>query len=425
MVVDSIRSLKSNSTPGPDFLPSLLFKQFPYHFAIPLKKIFHKSYITGVIPMQWKIAHVVPIFKNKGKRSDPANYRPISLTCTSCKLFERIMKNYMMKFALANNLISEHQHGFVSRKSTQTHLLESGNFWTYWLGEKEAVDVLYLDISKAFDTVSHDKLLYKLYKLGFRGCTHKWIESFLIERSQNVKINNTLSSSCKVKSGVPQGSVLGPLLFLLFINDIVSCVNECSIKIFADDCKLYLCVRKMENYHILLRSICSFFTWTDDNQLEIALQKCFILHLGSFNPNLPYVLKIPYAPIPETKQIKDLGVLVSDDLKFSDHCLSVSKKAFQRMLLIFRTCLSRDRSFLLATYKTYVRPLLEYNSPVWSPFLHKDIIMVEKVQKRFTKRIPGLTNLDYEERLRALNLHSLEQRRIVADLTQCYKIVHQ
>ena len=161
-IVESINRLKVNSAAGPDSLPSILFKKFPHEFAIPLQKIFQSSYNLGVLPSQWKVAHVVPIFKNKGKRSDPLNYRPVSLTCICCKLFERIIKDKMWKFARENKLISEHQHGFVSKRSTQTQLLECGNYWTYWVSKKEGVDVVYLDISKAFDTVSHPKLLYKL-----------------------------------------------------------------------------------------------------------------------------------------------------------------------------------------------------------------------------------------------------------------------
>ena len=328
MIVESIKRLKINSAAGPDRLPSIILKKFPHEFAIPLQKIFQKSLNLGVLPSQWKVAHVVPVFKNKGKRSDPSNYRPVSLTCISCKLLERIIKNKMWKFARENKLISDHQHGFVSKRSTQTQLLECGNYWTYWVGNKEGVDVVYLDISKAFDTVSHPKLLYKLKKMGFRGALFKWLENFLCGRTQKVKINNIFSSSSNVKSGVPQGSVLGPLLFILYLNDIISCIGDCFIKIFADDCKLYLCIRKFDKYLSLLHAIINVFSWADLNQLEIALHKCFILHLGSLNPKLPYAVKVPYAPLPEVNSIEDLGVIVSSDMKFSDHCLAISKKSF-------------------------------------------------------------------------------------------------
>ena len=176
--------------------------------------------------------------------ADPTQYRPISLTSICCKIFERSVKTFLNEFITKHNIISEHQHGFQSKKSTQTQLLECSNNWTYWVDKREGVDVVYLDISKAFDSVSHSKLLHKLQKYGIRGKFFNCIKSFLEGRAQRVKVNNSFSKASHVKSGVPQGSVLGPLLFLLYINDVVGSLKNCSIKIFADDCKVYFCIKK-------------------------------------------------------------------------------------------------------------------------------------------------------------------------------------
>ena len=421
-IFKSLKGLKQNSAPGPDNLPARLFKLFPWILSMPLQKIFQASYDQSILPDDWKTATVVPIFKNKGKRSDPTQYRPISLTSICCKIFERSVKTFLNEFITKHNIISEHQHGFLSKKSTQTQLLECSNNWTYWVDKREGVDVVYLDISKAFDSVSHSKLLHKLQKYGIRGKFFNCIKSFLEGRTQRVKVNSSFSKSSHVKSGVPQGSVLGPLLFLLYINDVVGSLKNCSIKIFADDCKVYFCIKKFDGYLKLLHDICNIFDWMDANQLKIAMEKCVVLHMGPTNPHRSYVVN--GETLPTNSTMKDLGIMVSSDLKFSDHCVLVSKKAFLKLNLLFKACISRDRAFLLATFFSYVRPILEFNCSVWSPYLIKDIDQIEKVQKRFTKRVPGLQNLPYKERLKSLKLQSLELRRLIFDLVQCYKIVH-
>ena len=213
-IIDCIKYLKPNSSPGPDSLPSKFFKQFADQLSVPLQTIFNRSFEEGKLPNEWKSATVVPILKNKGKATDPSNYRPISLTCICCKLMERLIKNNLYSHLVSNNAITNHQHGFVS-KSTQTQLLECTNMW---LDEKEGVDVVYIDVSKAFDTVSHPKLLNKMASYGIRGKFLNWVSDFLNTRTQTVKVNSSFSEPLPVSSGVPQGSVLGPLLYLIYSN---------------------------------------------------------------------------------------------------------------------------------------------------------------------------------------------------------------
>jgi hypothetical protein len=205
----------------------------------------------------------------------------------------------------------------------------------------------------------------------------------------------------------------------------VSCVVGASVKVFADDSKLYFKCRLPDDYQVLLDAVNSVFGWASANQLKISLEKCMVLHFasrGQTNPCRSYVIN--GITLPNVSQAKDLGILFSSTLKFSDHCSAITTKAFQRTNLIFRAFSCRDVNFLASMFKTYVRPLVEYCTPVWSPYLDKDINLIERVQRRFTKRIPQLKNLTYKQRLERLNLETLEKRRLIYDLVQCFKIVY-
>ena len=388
----------------------------------PLSKIFSDSLKSGKLPQQWKIGKVVPIYKGKGRKCEASNYRPISLTSICCKVFERIIRGTIVDHLDRNGLISKAQHGFLSGKSTQTQLLECINDWTKSIDRKHSIDVFYLDISKAFDTVSHPKLLKKLTSYGISGNLHKWISDFLSNRTQFVSVKNACSYNAKVDSGVPQGSVLGPILFLIYIyNDLAQVVKHCFLKMFADDTKIYFqCDRSLDRT-ILEIELELIFQWAKNNQLSIALHKCFVLHLGPSNPKNPYV--IDNVALVSENFVKDLGVYVSDSAHFNVHISKICSKAYYMVNLIFRAFVCRDPIFLIAMFNCYVRSILEFNSCVWSPSDIGLINQLENVQRRFTKRIPALTNLSYADRLRKLKQDTLERRRLNMDMFQTYKII--
>lgn len=422
-VINSIKKLKNGSSPGPDNLPACFLINCASQVSVPLHKIFNMSLRTSIVPALWKQATVVPVYKGKGPRHIPANYRPISLTCIPCKVFERIINDRIMSHLKLNNLLFQGQHGFLDGKSTATQLLECVNDWTMSLNDRCPVDIVYLDISKAFDSVSHPKLIHKLRLMGVDDVTLLWVTDFLSDRTQRVRVGKSMSDPVSVLSGVPQGSVLGPILFLCFINDMCAVVNNATLKIFADDSKLYMKCRSMSDSQLLCDDVERVFDWATTNQLQIATQKCSVLHLGTTNPKNN--VSVNGIEIPSCDLARDLGVNVDCGLKFREHCLDVCKKAFTRSNLIFKAFKTRNADFLVSMFKVYVRPLVEYCSCVWSPRYLEDIKLVEKVQRRYTKRIPGMSHLSYRERLSRLSLETLEARRIKFDLLQAYKIYYQ
>ncbi|MBY0581070.1 MAG: hypothetical protein K2P53_05265, partial [Rickettsiales bacterium] len=237
-VLSALQKLPPKSSKSPDGFPAIFLKSIANIIAIPFSFLFELSMLTGVIPNIWKTAFVCPIFK-KGNPSLSTNYRPISMTCISCKVMESIIDNSLKRYLQLNNFISIHQFGFLKRRSTCTQMLASLNEWTTAVNKKKEVDIIYIDFEKAFDSVSHSKLVYKLNCYGIKYELLNWITNFLTDRSQCVCIGNSYSNYVPVTSGIPQGTVLAPTLFIIFINDVVSIiVGDCGINLFADDYKL-------------------------------------------------------------------------------------------------------------------------------------------------------------------------------------------
>jgi len=377
----------------------------------------------GCIPQDWKQAIVCPIFK-KGSRKLPSNYRPVSLTSVCCKVMESIVYESMLFFLRSNSLISKDQFGFLARRSTCTQLLVTLNEWTRLTDIRSKIDSVYIDFAKAFDSISHRKLLFKVECYGFTPLLVRWLSSFLMNRSQQVYIGQSLSSSLPVTSGVPQGSVLGPLLFLIYINDLPDClVPPVQAKIFADDTKLYA-THSSDSFSPLSLSLSNFCLWSETWQLNIAFQKCSVISFGHNSANNSYSLGDVL--LNRVFDICDLGVHITSDFKPSLHCASIAAKAFQRCSLLLKGLQTLNISTLCRVFISYVRPLLEYNTPVWNPWLVQDIKCVERVQRFFTRALfkrVKLPTMSYSDRLANLGLHSLEYRRVYFDLVMCFKIV--
>jgi hypothetical protein len=290
------------------------------------------------------------------------------------------------------------------------------------LERNKNADVLYLDFAKAFDKVCHKTLLKKLEGFGIQGKLLQWIKNFLSDRYQRVIVQGKLSEPEKVKSGVPQGTVLGPVLFILYINDITEVLKNAAIKIFADDSKLILAIESEEDRRKLIEDLNAVLKWAEDNRMELNDTKFMLLQHGK-NDNLKQPYRINENVVLEQSQYaKDLGILVDSELKFSQHIATCTTSASQVAGWALRVFDSRSKEVLLVLYKALIRPKLEYGCMVFNPQQIGEISKLESVQRTFTHKIENMDTLNYWERLQTLGLYSLQRRRERFICVQMYKI---
>ena len=421
-IIEVLKTLKPDRAHGPDNLSSRVLIELGETIVDPLYFLFKQSLENGELPRDWCDAIVIPIFK-KGAKNEPANYRPVSLTCITCKLMEQILRDHIMHYLLTNNLISDHQYGFLPGRSCTLQLLVVMDMWTQQLDLNFNIDIIYTDLKKAFDSVSHLKLLTKLLNLGFDNKIYQWIRAFLLTRRQRVRIEDEMSEWVRVWSGVPQGSVLGLVLFLVYINDIVDVIRSSDISLFADDAKLGHVVSSDNDRIKLQEDIDSMENWADTWSLQFNPKKCKVLHLGKNNPNYDYTMTKDKLVLDNSDAERDLGVVIDSALSFSNHINEIVSKANRILGLIKRNFKYLDENSFLNLYKTLVRPILEYASPVWNPHQMKYIKLIEGVQRRGTKLLSSIQALDYPKRLEKLKLPTLQFRRLRTDLIQVYKIM--
>ncbi|BHF59610.1 hypothetical protein SprV_0100257100 [Sparganum proliferum] len=274
-----LEALNESKSPGPDEIPPKLLKELASELSVPLSMLFQTSFDTGTLPIDWKLALITPLYKG-GSRASTTNYRPISLTCILCKVMERIMKNELIDFLEVHGLLSNCQHGFRKGRSCTTNLLRSLQSWTRALDDRHEVHIAFIDFQKAFDTVPHQRLLRKLKKIGIGGNFLKWIENFLLGRHQVVCIGQGKSDPAMVGSGVPQGSVLGPILFLIYVDDAARAL-DCEVAMFADDMKIWSVIRGPADEDILQVNLNRLEEWSSRWLLRFNVGKCSILRLGN------------------------------------------------------------------------------------------------------------------------------------------------
>ena len=418
MVFNKLKSIKPNKAPGVDEIVPRILLENAAVLSEPLFYIFEESLSHGCVPLDWKKANVTPIFK-KGAKDLPNNYRPISLTSQVCKILESIIRDNIIRHLKENCLINPTQHGFWSKRSCLSNLLEFLEFVTSYVDKGVPVDVIYLDFQKAFDKVPHLRLLEKVKSMGIEGEIYQWIKSWLVGRQQRVVMCGGSSDWIEVNSGVPQGSVLGPLLFLIYINDIDEWLN-CKLLKFADDTKLFTSVASKQDIERLQQDLVNICRWSKEWLMLFNKDKCKVMHIGLNNPQIEYTMD--GLKLEEINEERDLGIIMQNDLKCTKQCAKAVNTANKLLGMIKRNFSNLNQQIVLSLYKTLVRPHLEYCIQAWCPHLQKDIELLEKVQRRVTKLVPALKHVSYEERLLALKLTTLATRRLRGDLIEVFKL---
>jgi hypothetical protein len=413
--------LKPGKSAGPDEIPSVLLNRLANELANPITRIFKKSLESGKLPSDWKTATVIPIYKG-GTKHSTNSYRPISLTCICCKILERLIKQFLMSYLEDNALLSASQHGFRSNKSCLSNLLLSLEDWTKVVDDGFIIDTVYIDFKKAFDSVPHQRLLYKLKLYGITGKLLLWLENFIKDRIQRVQVNGSLSNWEKVVSGVPQGSVLGPILFLLYVNDIPARI-DCKLLMFADDLKIWQPIKQLGDINLLQKNLDTLQDWSERWLLKFNTSKCMTMRIGRQNSTFPNAYHLNGVNLPIIDKERDLGVIVSNSLKAENQCLRASQKAMSVLRRIKRTFPIITQEAFTKIYPAFVRPHLEYCIQAWRPWLIKDKLLLENVQRRATKLVVGLRDVDFCRREQILGLYPLSYRQTRGDLILAFKIV--
>lgn len=425
----SLEKLPESLDRGSDEIPAIFLKQCAHSLAMPLCYIFNKSLEQSTFPTCWKISNIKPLFKS-GSRSDVSNYRGIAKLSFVPKLFESMVCDHITFFT--KSLIPLNQHGFVKGRSTSSNLLEFTTNVANSLERSQQMDTFYADFSKAFDRIDHNLLSQKLLDFGFPSFWVDWIRSYLMGRKQRVIIDGFTSREIEVLSGVPQGSHLGPLLFVIFISDIGLYVKNSQILLYADDCKLFKTISSHTDCVALQDDITEIYRWATLNNLQLNIKKCNIFSFYRIRNVFMHDYTIGEDVLLRPDVISDLGVIFDTKISFNPHINSLIAKARSRMGFVIRSSRQfKDPYTLKALYCSLIRSVLEYGSIIWSPSYAIHIKRIESVQKRFL--LFTLRNIfrntarfdlpPYMDRLQLISLETLYSRRVSADLVFICKLI--
>ena len=432
-VEKAISEIGTYSASPENDIPAIVLKKCKFQLSYPIWLIWKESLETGYIHPEFKNQMVTPVFK-KGSKALASNYRPISLTSHLIKIFERILRTKIVSFLEDNNLICRNQHGFRKGRSCLTQLLKHVDTILKNFLENHDTDAIYLDYSKAFDKVDHQILLEKLNIYGIRGKIHNWLTSYLTNRIQTVVVDGHKSNPSPVISGVPQGTVLGPILFILYLNDLNTCVTNSVASSFADDTRLLKSIKSSSDVTLLQNDLKEATIWSDQNKMKLHDDKfellCHTTKTSKLMQELPFQSKY-FEYITEkgtviypSKIVKDLGINLTPELSWSSHINIICESA--RKITSWALSVFHDRSSktILYLYKSIIRCRVEYLCPLWDPPKIEDIANLESIQRFVTSRISAIKHLHYYDRLKSLKLMSLQRRRERYTIIMMFKILH-
>lgn len=409
-----IKNLKSNNTAGPDSIPAFLIKDCVGIFSKPLTYLYNIILSTQTFPDHWKVSKIIPLFK-KDDKSVIENYRPISLLNNFAKIFESLLHDtiyYQIKHHL-----SDAQHGFVQGRSTVTNLMTISQDLASNLDNGYQTDVVYTDFSKAFDRLDHAILLRKLLEFGFSEKLYLLFTSYITERKCFVECCGFRSSNFTATSGVPQGSVLGPLIFNIFINDVVNDIRS-SVLLYADDMKLYRRITSIQDCLVLQSDLDKVHSWCSKNLLQLNYKKCYLLSFTLLRVLIVFDYTLNNNIILRQSQVKDLGVIFDKNLSFTNHVNTIISEALKMFGFIVRNCTDlKSETPVKLLYYSLVRSKLEYAAIVWYPHYSTYVMEIERVQRRFLKylnfkmfHIYPQRRFPQEELLRKFSMLSIADR---------------
>ena len=420
---------KSKAT-GLDNISAKLLRECPDLIAESLTYIFNQSLLTGIFPDEWKSARVTPLYKNSGKRNDPTNYRPISVIPVVAKVFERVVYDQLYYYLTKNCILSRYQSGFRSLHSTVTALLEATDSWAMNIDRGFVNAVVFLDLKKAFDTVDHNILLTKLQYYGIRGSCHNWFTSYLSNRTQTCLMNSFMSSPKLVKCGVPQGTILGPLLFLLYINDLPNCLYFSQPRMYADDTSLTFASVDLKHIDDCLNyDLNRVYIWLSANKLTLNLTKTEFMLVASRQKLSTFSVIPSFSindhPVKQVSSVKSLGVHIDQNMSWECHIQNICKKIASALGAIKRIRHLIPFNILINVYDSLVQPHFNYCSVVWG---NCGSGLSEKLQKLQNRAARILMHASYDsnidELFRALGMRKLKYQRSESAAVMMYKSLH-
>ena len=428
-VINISRTIKPTHSSGLDGIDPMIAIPCIESVAQPLSEIINCSFTTGVVPSELKLAKIVPIFK-QGNKEDLTNYRPISILPVFTKIIEKIMYERLNNHLSKNNILYSKQHGFRTGHSTAMSLINLQEQISAAIDNNEFSVGIFIDLAKAFDTVDHVILLKKLQHYGIRGVAYHWFSSYLSDRSQQVLCNGILSKSKYVKYGVPQGSNLGPLLFLMYINDLPNTSNILNFIIFADDTNVFHSHKSLQDlYQIINNEIANVVDWFRINKLSLNISKTNFILFRSHRKPIPQLninILIDSNIVPQVTSTKFLGVYIDQHLNWSEHIKMISAKIAKNIGILNRLAPFVPKKVLLNLYYSLIYPYIAYCNIVWASNydfrLHKMKILQKRAIRVIARISPNSHTNQYFNKYKILRIAQINTLQISEFM---YKFTHK